>query len=145
MSSHNSTQKARVFGLKRRALVYNSTFDFHSIEIDDDVKKGEYSRYWQNKEKSLNIYSFLDSRLYWSFQLGPPRTPIDQWDLFWDERTDQYTAVAPGQPQVDGIFIAGLRLRKLGVWARTLRKAGVLNNGYVMRPHTHLNKTSTGR
>ncbi|KAI1738991.1 hypothetical protein F4680DRAFT_449453 [Xylaria scruposa] len=125
MASHNHTEKARVFGLKRRALIYNSTFDFHSIEIDDDVKK--------------------NSGLYWSFQLGPPTTPIDQWDLFWDERSDQYTAVAPGEPEVDGIFIAWLRLGNLGVWARTLRKAGVLNNGYVMKPNTHLNETSTER
>ncbi|KAI0450267.1 hypothetical protein F5B21DRAFT_440576 [Xylaria acuta] len=125
MSSHNYPEKARVCCLKRRAVVYDTTFHSCTIKIDDKIK--------ENYED------------YWSFQLGPPRKRADSWDLFLDEKTDRITAVRPDRPRGDGTLVAGLRLSKLGVWGRLLRKTGVLSTGYIVRPETHLHKTDTRR
>ncbi|KAI1751777.1 hypothetical protein F4782DRAFT_504211 [Xylaria castorea] len=125
MPHHKHSQKARVCRLKRRAVVYDTSFNYCAIKIDDKVK--------ENYED------------YWSFQLGPPRTRTDSWDLFLDEKTDRMTAVGPDLPRGNGTFVAGLRLSKLGVWGRILRKTGVLNNGYIIRPETHLHENGIGR
>ncbi|KAI8953191.1 hypothetical protein F4801DRAFT_537744 [Xylaria longipes] len=125
MSSRNRPEKARVCCLKRRAVVYDTTFNSCSIKIDDKIK--------ENYED------------YWSFQLGPRKTRADSWDLFLDEETDRITAVGPDLPRRDGALVAGLRLRKLGVWGRILRKTGVLSTGYIVRPETHFHKADTRR
>ncbi|KAI3317964.1 hypothetical protein HD806DRAFT_513253 [Xylariaceae sp. AK1471] len=122
MSTPNSSEKARVCCLKRRALVYDTTFDSYTIKVDDKVQ--------QNYED------------YWSFQLGPPGKRSDSWDLFLDEKNDQAMAVGPDRQPGDGIFVAGLELSKLGVWGRLLRRTGVLSTGYIIRPQTSLQQSS---
>jgi hypothetical protein len=82
---------------------------------------------------------------YWPFQLGPPKTRSDSWDLFLDEKKDQAMAVGPDRSPEDGIFVAGLQLSKLGVWGRLLRRTGALSNGYIIRPQTSLQHAASKR
>ena len=70
---------------------------------------------------------------YWAFEFGP-RTRVDSWDLFLDEKTDCAIAIGQERPPEDAVFVAGLHLTKLGVWGKFLRRSGALNVGYVLRP-----------
>ncbi|KAI8627104.1 hypothetical protein F5Y19DRAFT_444381 [Xylariaceae sp. FL1651] len=114
MAAHEPPEKPRFCCLKRRALVYDTTSGSYTIKVDDIIR--------QNYED------------YWPFQFGPPKTRSDSWDIFLDYRNDKALAVEPHQPPEGGVFLAGLQLNKLGIWGKLLRKAGVLSNGYSIRP-----------
>ncbi|KAI0912098.1 hypothetical protein F4824DRAFT_191570 [Ustulina deusta] len=118
MAPRSQSKKAHLCCLKQRALVYDTTFDSYTIKTNEKIR--------ENYED------------YWSFQLGPPRTRADSWDLFLNEKADRAIAIGTDRPPKDAIFIAGLQLSKLGVWGRLLRRTGVLNNGYIIRPQTSL-------
>ncbi|KAI0973988.1 hypothetical protein F4678DRAFT_458776 [Xylaria arbuscula] len=118
MSALSPSEKTRLCCLKQRALVYDTKFDSYTIKTNEKIK--------ENYED------------YWSFQIGPPRTRVDSWDIFLNEKADRAIAVGPDLPPKDGIFVAGLQLGKLGVWGRLLRKTGALNNGYIIRPQAPL-------
>ncbi|KAI0413804.1 hypothetical protein F5X98DRAFT_350754 [Xylaria grammica] len=116
MPTHNRSAIRRRCCLKPRALVYDTEIGSYTIKTDEEIRR--------NLED------------YWPFQLGPPRTRADSWDLFLNEEEDSAIAIGKDLPPKDSVFIAGLRLSNLGVWGKILRKTGTLNKGYIIRPPT---------
>ncbi|KAI0016705.1 hypothetical protein F4780DRAFT_758382 [Xylariomycetidae sp. FL0641] len=115
--SHVQQQsKPRTKWIKRRALVYDSTAGSYTIKTDDRIREADYDAYW-------------------AFYLGPcPKTRSDSWDLFLDCEKDKAQAVEPNNPPEDCVFVTGLHLNQLGSWGKFLRKTGVLDGGYILRP-----------
>ncbi|KAI0970595.1 hypothetical protein F4678DRAFT_435748 [Xylaria arbuscula] len=115
-SSHLS--KRPKCSLKPRVLVYDVASDSCSIKKEQKFQKTP------------------DSKDYLPFTMKPQtRSGDDNVDLYLNKKEDTAVAVGPNSlPPRDSNHLAGLRLDKLGLKGKLLRKAGALNNGYVVKP-----------